>query len=416
MEEAGLPHRCRRVLPASFAGIALALTLTACSTPGTGSGSTSTPTSTSGSSTSVTTTGAAQIPPIRHVFVIVLENQGYDSTFGSPAADPYLARTLPAEGALLSEYHGIGHFSNDNYIAMVSGQAPNLLNQADCPAFLDFPSRATLSADGQISRSGCVFPSSVATVADQLDRAHLTWKGYMEDMGNDPSREAQVCGHPAVGSLDHTQKAVAGDGYATRHNPFVYFHSVIDDTALCDTHVVPLGTTSGSLPKGTPSGVTGLATDLRSVTTTANFSFVTPNLCNDGHDAPCINQQANASAAANIDAYLERWVPLITSSPAFRKDGLLEITFDEADTSDSSACCNEQPGPASPLPGITGPGGGRTGAVLLSPFIKAGTVSSVPYNHYSTLATVEELFGLPRLGQAKTVSATFGRDVFATAG
>ncbi len=50
--------------------------------------------------------------------------------------------------------------------------------------------------------------------------------------------------------------------------------------------------------------------------------------------------------------------------------------------------------------------------MLLSPFIKGGTVSTVPYNHYSTLATIEDLFGLPKLGQATTVSATFGRDVF----
>ncbi len=109
-------------------------------------------------------------------------------------------------------------------------------------------------------------------------------------------------------------------------------------------------------------------------------------------------------------------MPLITGSPAFRKDGLLEITFDEADTADATSCCGETPGPASALPGVTGPGGGRIGTVLLSPFVKAGTASSVPYNHYSTLATIEDIFGLTRLGQAKTVSATFGTDVFSTPG
>jgi hypothetical protein len=78
--------------------------------------------------------------------------------------------------------------------------------------------------------------------------------------------------------------------------------------------------------------------------------------------------------------------------------------------------CNQLPGPATAQPGIYGPGGGRTGAVLISPFIKGRTVSSVPYNHYSTLSTVEDLFGLPKLGQAKTVSATFGNDVFTGSG
>ncbi len=126
----------------------------------------------------------------------------------------------------------------------------------------------------------------------------------MEDMGNVPSRESAVCGHPAVGSVDNTEVAVPGDGYATRHDPFVYFHSIIDDTALCDADVVPLGSPTGALPVGTPPGTTGLATDLKSIATTPNYSFITPNLCNDGHDAPCVNQPASASAYTNIDAFL----------------------------------------------------------------------------------------------------------------
>jgi hypothetical protein len=110
-------------------------------------------------------------------------------------------------------------------------------------------------------------------------------------------------------------------------------------------------------------------------------------------------------------------VPKITSSPAFRKNGLLEITFDESDgaQSDSSSCCGETAGPDSPLPGITGPGGGRIGAVLISPFIKPGTVSTTPYNHYSSLATFESLFGLPRLADAASAPAVFGADVFTAA-
>lgn len=370
---------------------------------------------------STTPTAPSALPHIRHVFVIALENQGYANTFGTPSADPYLATTLPASGALLTQYFGIGHNSNDNYIALISGQAPNPSNQADCPIFVDFPASSTVAADGQITGAGCVFPSTVPTVAGQLDQAHLTWKGYMEDMGNLPSRESAVCGHPAVGSTDHTEAAVAGDGYATRHDPFVYFHSIVDNTALCDTHVVPLGSAGGSLPMGTPSGVTGLASDLRSTATTPNFAFITPNLCNDGHDAPCVNQAGSASGLTNVDTFLQTWVPMITGSPAFKKDGLLEVTFDEADIdggnpANATACCGEIPGPAAANPGINGPGGGRTGAVLLSPFITGGTRSSVAYNHFSTLATIENLFGLPRLGQAQTVTSTFGTDVFTKSG
>ena len=79
------------------------------------------------------------------------------------------------------------------------------------------------------------------------------------------------------------------------------------------------------------------------------------------------------------------------------------ITFDEG--SDSAACCGEASGfgpdhPNVPLPGKNGPGGGRIGAVLLSPLIRPGTVSTVDYNHYSLLRTVEDIFGLPHLGDA----------------
>ena len=100
-----------------------------------------------------------------------------------------------------------------------------------------------------------------------------------------------TCGHPTLGAKrsDHSA-AVAGDGYATRHNPFVYFHSIIDNTAVCNKDVVPMGTTTGTMPTGTPAGITGLATDLKSVATTPNFSFITPNLCDDGHDYPCKNE------------------------------------------------------------------------------------------------------------------------------
>lgn len=355
-------------------------------------------------------------PKVGHVFVIVLENESYESTFGDPTADPYLAQTLPAEGALLQDYYATGHESNDNYISLVSGQPPNTENQADCQVFSDFLGAVTLPG-GVEGGEGCVYPASVANIGTQLTGAKRTWKAYEQDMGNDPNRETAACGHPAVGSIDETQKAEAGDGYAARHDPFVYFHSVIDEQTYCDQHVVALGSPTGAMPAAALRGETGLAKDLTHAGKTPSFSFITPNLCQDGHDYPCVNETGGTSALADIDGFLETWVPLITSSPAFRHNGLLEITFDESDgpTSDSSSCCEETPGSGSPLPGITGPGGGKVGAVLISPFIKAGTVSATPYNHYSSLASWESLLGLPRLADAASVPGTFGSEVFTAA-
>ena len=130
-------------------------------------------------------------------------------------------------------------------------------------AFLESPqyNRARSGSNGQAIGSGCVYPSDVPTIADQLSAAGLTWRDYNEDMGADPSREASECGHPGINSVDQTQKATATDEYAARHNPFVYFHSIIDDTALCDSHVVNLSL---------------LPHDLASAADTPNYVFITP--------------------------------------------------------------------------------------------------------------------------------------------
>ncbi len=364
-----------------------------------------------GSGAARQTKHAYKLPPVKHVFVIMLENESYSSTFGDPAAYPYLAGTLVKRGELLTNYYATGHDSNDNYVSIVSGQPPNTANQADCRTFEDFTDN-TLLANGIESGTGCVYPSNVLTIGNQLSAKHLSWKGYMEDMGNDPKRESAACGHPTINAPDSTEVAEPGDGYATRHDPFVYFHAVIDNQSYCDAHVVALGSPTGAMPATALPGETGLVTDLKRAATTPAFSFITPNLCDDGHDYPCINQQSGASAAADIDAFLQTWVPIIRSSPAYKQGGVLEITFDEAADSDASACCGEAPGPGAAQPGIGGPGGGKIGALLLSSYVKAGTTDPRPYDHYSSLASWEELFGLKRLGYAATVKDVFGADVF----
>jgi hypothetical protein len=352
-----------------------------------------------------------KLPPVKHVFVIMLENESYGSTFGDPAAYPYLAGKLVKRGVLLKNYYATGHDSNDNYISIVSGQPPNTANQADCHTFEDFTEN-TLLHNGVETGTGCVYPANVQNIGTELSAKHLSWKAYMEDMGNDSKRESAACGRPTINAPDDTQVAEPGDGYATRHDPFVYFHSVIDNQAYCGAHVVALGTPTGAMPATALPGETGLEADLRKAATTPAFSFITPNLCNDGHDFPCANQQSGASAAADIDTFLETWVPTITRSPAFKQGGLLEITFDEGADSDSSACCGEAPGPGSSQAGIGGPGGGQIGALLISPYIRAGTTDAKAYNHYSSLASWEQLFGLKRLAYAATVKNVFGADVF----
>ena len=351
--------------------------------------------------------GQFRLPAIRHVWVIEFENFGYAQSFGDPAADPYLARTLPAQGALLTSYYAIGHNSADNYIAQISGQAPNILTQEDCPVWVPTP-EVTIGPYQQVlaPEGGCVFPRSVPTLGNQLSAAKLTWAAYLQDMGSDPGRDNTVatargpaCGHPATWAIDHTQKAAKDDQYAARHDGFTFFRSVTGNQAYCAAHILSFRPLPG---------------DLARASATPAFSWISPNLCDDGHDAPCVTGAPGGLAQA--DAFLAQWVPTIMAAPAYRDGGLIVITFDEG--SDPAACCGEAAGfgpdhPNVPLPGKTGPGGGRIGAVLLSPLIRPGTVSTVDYNHYSLLRSIEDIFGLPHLGDAAMPQVrSFGPDVF----
>ena len=324
-----------------------------------------------------------QQSPVHHVFVINLENKGFDQTFGS-SQGPYLARTLRRKGQLLTNYFAIGHASLDNYIAQISGQGPNPSTQSDCSTYSEFASTG-VGEFGQAVGDGCVYPASVKTVADQLRAANLTWRAYQEDMGNS-AIEPTTCRHPALGSTDPTEVARPGDQYATKHNPFMYFHSIIDSPD-CATNVVPLEQ---------------LNADLAGVTTTPNLVYITPNLCHDGHDKPCADGQYGG--LVSVDRWLREWAPKILGSPAFKRDGMLIVTFDEADlsgpNSDSSACCGVTSTPNAAQPGLNGPGGGRTGTIVISRFTKPGTTNRTPYNHYSLLCSIENLFGLDHLGLA----------------
>jgi len=344
------------------------------------------------------TAGADRVSPVasgrvdsgaRHLFVINLENKGYDNTWGADSPAPYLSGTLRDQGVLLSHYFGVAHHSLPNYIAQISGQGPNRQTQADCPQFTAFEQTGTSELDQAVGE-GCVYPANVPTVAGQLTEAGLTWKGYQEDMGT-------PCRHPLPGAVDDTQRARVGDQYAVKHNPFVYFAGISASPA-CAQSVVDLEV---------------LRSDLGAVASTPNLSMITPNLCHDGHDAPCVDGEPGGLVSA--DAWLKQWVPLITSSPAFRADGLLVITFDESDSpkADSSACCGTPQGPNAALPGIDGLGGGRVGALVISPFTAGGTTSDTPYNHYSLLASIEDTFSLPYLGLAGAPGLSrFGTDVY----
>ncbi|MBV8542066.1 MAG: hypothetical protein JO063_08690 [Pseudonocardiales bacterium] len=376
-------------------------------------------------------------PPIGHVWTIILENKSYEATFTGLNRNDYLWKTLPSYGLLLRQYYGTGHFSLDNYISLVGGQAPTPDNQDDCPRYKDVQPGSP-SADGQVNAStGCVYPATVATLFNQLDDREISWKVYAQDMGNTPSREdAYRCGipgSPAGAGVPDPGGATARDQYVPKHNPAPWFHAVIDSPVDC-AKVVPLGGLPATV--GHPAE-NSLARDLAREASTPQFSWISPNTCSDAHDATC--QGDNLSGDPNnhqgglyaADLFLEQVIPQIMRSPAFQHDGMIQIIFDEAfppykmygnsiadftgntttslntptDTAQSIvACCNELPGPNTTQPGFhafgqdTTPGGGIIGAVFISRFIRPGSITDQPYNHYSWLRSMEDLFGVDQGG------------------
>jgi hypothetical protein len=358
-------------------------------------------------------------PPVKHVWLIVLADQPYAAVFGPASKASYLAQSLEKRGELLVRYYAVAHDELTNAIALVSGQGPTAQTVVNCPTFAEIAPAKT-GAEGQVEGQGCVYPSSTQTLAGQLTAKHLTWRAYVEGM-------SEPCAHPALGAADPTvgapppasgapgaasqatpaNQAAQGEEYTTFRNPFMYFSSIVGAPAACTADDV---------------GVGQLSADLKSAKSTPTLSYIVPSLCDDGSPTPC--GPGKPAGVAPADAFLQKVVPQIMGSPAYKDGGLLAITVDQAPATgieaDSSACCGQPrfpnlPVPA-PLPGgqeLPPSGGGQVGALLLSPFVKAGTTNQEPYNHFSLLRTVEDLFGLGRLGYAGAAKASaFNAAVF----
>ncbi|MCU1448398.1 MAG: phosphoesterase, partial [Acidimicrobiales bacterium] len=163
-------------------------------------------------------TGLEGVPRYDHVFTIVLENQNYATTWNTPGPGgaPTYLQSLRSQGAFASQYYGVSHVSAGNYMAMTSGQLPNLLFDSDCMSW------------GACETSEKASPDGGRSIADQVDDSGQTWKAYMDTMQT-------PCQHPATTVVPDPYQT----GYATRHNPFVYYPPIVENTARCNSHDVP---------------------------------------------------------------------------------------------------------------------------------------------------------------------------------
>ncbi|MET3803371.1 hypothetical protein ABIB25_000355 [Nakamurella sp. UYEF19] len=297
--------------------------------------------------TTITSTGLQQ-GQVKHVWLIILENKSYDATFTGLNQNSYLWKTLPSQGVLLKNYYGTGHFSQDNYLSLVAGQAPQQDTQSDCSVEdFDFGSNSSIvtkhnSNYGQVASlanvaqpsganapngtNGCTYPTQAPTLFNQLDAAGVKWKGYAQDLGNQAGREDAACGGPGTAANNPTTNptfmsataahpfpagvvsftgAQANDQYVAKHFPFPWFHSLTGT-------VTSSGTTRGlttPVQGGTDcdaahianldSPTKGLFKDLQKSSTTPAFSWITPNNCSDAHDAICKGNNLSGAFTAS---------------------------------------------------------------------------------------------------------------------
>jgi hypothetical protein len=325
---------------------------------------------------------ATRLPPIKHVFVVMLADQSYGTLFGPASTAPYIAHALAGKGEVLARYDAIAHEELPNEIGLLSGQGPTPQTSVDCPTYSDLAATGT-GPDEQVLGAGCVYPAATQTLPGQLAAKHLLARAYVEGIDEPGASQPSPCAHPATGAADPT---AASGPYATFRNPFVYFHSIADSPTCATADV----------------GVSRLAADLASPRTTPALSYIVPDRCHDASPTPCA--PGAAAGLAPAEAFLKRVVPEIMRSAAYRKAGLLVITADEAPSSgeyaDSSSCCGQPAFPNLPAAGTRGQGGGTVGAMLLSPWVKGGVTSQEHFNHFSLLHTIEALFSLRPLGYA----------------
>jgi phosphatidylinositol-3-phosphatase len=341
-----------------------------------------------GTSDGTTTTATTPTPTAKHVFVIALTTPSYRAAFGHNSVAHYLNSKLRKRGTLLTGYRTLGASELPDYLALISGQGPNADTRGDCATYAEFASGATAASDGQVKGAGCVYPDTVLTIGDQVTAKGKVWKAYLADMGSTP------CMHPNSNALDDSVLTGAETDYATRHNPFIYFHSLLD-LGGCSSDDV---------------GLQHLAGDLRKAKRTPTYAFIAPGLCDDTSTTSSTSSTSTAASpscpagqptgVAAEDAFLKQWVPRILASPAYKQDGVLMIVFAHSSPAGASSAA------AGPV---------RTGALILSPLLaKAKSTVATTYSPYSILRTTEDLLGYTPIVHAKTAKS-FATTVFKAA-
>jgi hypothetical protein len=276
---------------------------------------------------------SAAVPRFGHVFLIVGENTSYSQITAKRA--PYMTRTLRREGAWLANYRTFTKSSSlGQYIAMVSGQFTRCEANNALPAHCH---QAVPNLFGQLAASG------------------RTWRDWQESM-------------PAPCYLQDAGTPAQHNEYGAHHNPALYFTGL---RASCAANSLPMGGTgakdTGAFDAALVNGAVG------------DFNLVVPNDCENGHDA------CGGDPVRHFDGFLSREIPRIESSPAFGRNGVVIVSWDEgADP------------PFDP---------GHVATLVLGPLVRRGVVDRTRHDHYGLERTLAAGFGTKPLAHAKRATA-----------
>lgn len=316
---------------------------------------------------------AASLPKFDHVVVIMLENHSDASILGDPAA-PTITK-YAKQYAYAANFYGVTHPSLPNYIAITSGS--NWYSNSDDPTqrFNHW------------------------NVVDELEAHHISWKAYMQ-------------GLPSAGFADNFYPLNENTAlYVIRHDPFMLYDDVRNNPKR-RAKVVPLDGLTNDAKRGT----------------LAQFIWISPDICKDMHgtpEEPCPYAK-DADLRRSGDDFVKQWVPVLLHAKGWTKRSVIFILTDETTYNGDKAtggwlnadgCCDSPmlPPGTTLLPKGGLYGGGKIPFIAIGGGVKRGYTSQVVYNHYSVLRTIEDSWGLTRLGLTSDVeNVRTLADLFAT--
>ena len=288
------------------------------------------------------------VPRYQHIFYIMLENHSYDEISGNTAEAPLL-NALANEYGLATNYWGVVHPSEPNYVASIAGSNYNAVSDA--------PYQTQLIHQPYLG--------------SQLEAAGLTWKSYQQSI-------------PSVGFTGNYSPTSSVALYASKHNPFLNFQP--DYTA---------SQWQKELNNSVPD--TQLAANLASGNV-PNFAYIVPDQCHDMHGisgyGSCDYSDQSALISAG-DTYVGNTVQMIMRSKTWQQgNNAIVITWDENDFS------------AVQGPTTIASTGGHVATIVIANHGPRGVRDTTAYNHYSLLLTIEDAFHLGCL--ANSCPATGG--------